>query len=463
MKTEYTCKQCGETYFSYKERSEFCSMDCKRAWRSSITYDCDNCGKTFIVAPSKLKALTNGKHKSLFCSVDCANDFQTTKVTKTCENCGASFQAYHCWKDSARFCSRKCYEDYKSAHKKIFHKVCPICQDAFITTRSDQIYCSVACRSASTQKRQTVICDICGKQFKRIESEMNKSSSHYCSIECRNAGMYWSEQDTQILVDNFGKLSYEEITRLVSDKWDIEAVRRKAIYLGLTQSREWSKDEIEIISKYYSNITMPELMDKLPKRTYSSILRKARELNLKSYFFLTSLYSKEENKFIQENYLVMTNEELGAALHRSANGIGQHLWVMGLRRPKDVGHYNDLIEYMRSRLYLWKTKYKEECNYTCALTNSRSNIVVHHIYSFNLLFKETCEALNFPIYEDFSAYTQTELDYFVESFLCLQESYGEYVCITESIHKLFHKLYGYGYNTREQWDDFVNLYNANKI
>ena len=116
-----------------------------------------------------------------------------------------------------------------------------------------------------------VICDICGKQFKRIESEMNKSSSHYCSIECRNAGMYWSEQDTQILVDNFGKLSYEEITRLVSDKWDIEAVRRKAISLGLTQSRAWSKDEIEIISKYHSNITMPELMDKLPKRTDSSI------------------------------------------------------------------------------------------------------------------------------------------------------------------------------------------------
>lgn len=32
------------------------------------------------------------------------------------------------------------------------------------------------------------------------------------------------------------------------------------------------------------------------------------------------------------------------------------------------------------------------------------------------------------------------------------------VVIRENIHKNFHKLYGYGNNTKNQWDDFINKY-----
>lgn len=40
----------------------------------------------------------------------------------------------------------------------------------------------------------------------------------------------------------------------------------------------------------------------------------------------------------------------------------------------------------------------------------------------------------------------------------LQESYGAYVCIAENVHKEFHKQYGYGDNTLEQWNEFVENY-----
>lgn len=76
---------------------------------------------------------------------------------------------------------------------------------------------------------------------------------------------------------------------------------------------------------------------------------------------------------------------------------------------------------------------------------------------------ETIELLNFPLYEDLDLYSQVELDLFIQTFLDLQEYYGEYICITEDIHKLYHSIYGYGDNTREQWDEFVNnYYNQNK-
>lgn len=32
------------------------------------------------------------------------------------------------------------------------------------------------------------------------------------------------------------------------------------------------------------------------------------------------------------------------------------------------------------------------------------------------------------------------------------------ICITEHIHIKFHHLYGYGNNTKEQWNDFLEKY-----
>lgn len=64
------------------------------------------------------------------------------------------------------------------------------------------------------------------------------------------------------------------------------------------------------------------------------------------------------------------------------------------------------------------------------------------------------------IKENFSDYSDEELNKFVEAFIDLQAYYGEYVCITESVHKLFHGNYGYGDNTMEQWNEFVEKYNS---
>lgn len=111
---------------------------------------------------------------------------------------------------------------------------------------------------------------------------------------------------------------------------------------------------------------------------------------------------------------------------------------------------------------MWSKEVREYYNYTCCLTGSRSNIVVHHCRGFSLLFDETIELLNFEIKDDFIEYTDEELITFTNKFLEIQEYYNAYVCITESIHKLFHKIYGYGDNTVEQWNEFVSDYKNNK-
>jgi hypothetical protein len=377
------------------------------------------------------------------------------KYTHQCINCGVSFENYF---EEARFCCKKCYFEYKDKVRKTKEIECPICHKVFRQKRPEQIFCSVECRTKSTEDKEQCICEYCGKEFSRKKSEVIKNKHHYCSNDCKRKAMCWSEEDTEILKNNFGILTYKEMTDIFSIHRTVDEIKRRAIYIGLTSSRKWSEEEIQILIDNYSTQTMEKVMKLLPNRSRTSILGQARVQNLKSLFYLNNIYSKEEDDYLLQNYLLQDNKELGEYLHRSPSGIAQHLRTLGLHRPTEINSYQDLSQYIRSRLTPWKESVRRESNYTCALTGLRSNIVVHHIRGFNLLMSETVDILDFPIYETMSNYNQQQLDVFLETFLSLQENYGSYICINENVHKNFHSLYGYGNNTEEQWNDFVNTY-----
>ena len=208
----------------------------------------------------------------------------------------------------------------------------------------------------------------------------------------------------------------------------------------------------------YPNRPMNEVILLLPNKTKSSILGQARTQNLKSFYYLSRKYTQDEEKYLKENYLIKTNGELAKDLNRNENGIAQHLLVLKLYRPHDRNGYNDLSEYIRGRLIPWIKQIKRDSNFTCALTGKRSNIVVHHIRGFNLILNEAIDKINFPIYDSVSQYSNEQLDQIFDTFYNLQEFYKNYICLTESVHKHFHSIYGYGNNTLEQWNEFVNTY-----
>lgn len=449
------CKQCGEKYITYKENSQFCSLDCKHAY-NRIPYNCDYCNKEFIASRSKIEKLNNGTRKRLFCSKECADKAQYTSVKKTCLNCGENFTIFNCFKDIQKFCSKECMYDYKHKNAKFAGKLitCSICGKDFEPKNADTKYCSYECSAEAQRNRIECTCEYCGKPFKRIRSEVEKNKKHYCSITCKTLGMSWSKNDLEVLNKYFGIKTYQEISDLLDNRWDAVAVQRKAITLGLTSPRDWTNEELENMN-YYSKVPMSEMLKILPNRTYSSILHKARELNMKSYFYLNNIYTESDEQYLKDNYLEKTNEELGEYLSRSPGAIAQKLWILGLYRPQEKYNYDTLNNYIRHQLYEWKNKYREDCNYTCEISGKHSNLVIHHIRGFNLLMNEVIEILNFPMYEDFALYTQNELDLLTKTFLELQEYYNQYICITEEIHKQFHSIYGYGYNTKEQWDEFI--------
>lgn len=100
------------------------------------------------------------------------------------------------------------------------------------------------------------------------------------------------------------------------------------------------------------------------------------------------------------------------------------------------------------------------CNYQCVLTGGR-NFDIHHIYSFNKIFEETMISLEeegFILSNQINDYTKEELDKIIMRFLETHNKYPLGVCVRKDIHDLFHRIYGSGGNTYDQWNNFVERF-----
>ena len=379
-----------------------------------------------------------------------------SKYKHYCDYCQKEYEDYF---PSSHYCSRACYRLQIEASRKYKQIICPICNKEFYPTRSYSKYCSNQCKSKSQRKRVVCKCDYCGIEFERIVSDYNKKAKHYCSAECKRNGLWWNDEDTMILRDNYKRVPYKEMVNMFSEKKSIDSIRNRAIYIGLTAPRNWSNKEIEILKENYSKIPLVDVQKILPHRTLKSIISQARIQHLLSYFYLTNVYSQDDDDFLKENYIKMSNAELALKLHRNENGIAQHLLCLGLHRPREIDKYLDVSRYIRARLAPWKENYKKQNNYTCAISNKKSNIVVHHIRSFNLILNEAINNIQFPAYENMSMYTGKQLDELFNEYMNLQDYYGQYICVNEDIHIQFHRMFGYGNNTLEQWNEFLKSYN----
>ena len=459
MKRKFICQNCGKEYESYKENSKCCSTSCRETLNKAV-YNCDCCGKEIVVSKSKVDYLKEGKLKHLYCSKRCANQGSINSSEKECLFCHKKFMASKSVFEARKFCSMECYDKFRAAKEKLRKIICPMCGKEFFTYHKNQKFCSTECSGVSTRKRQKCVCDNCGKEFDRKNSEAEKRDKHFCGFECRVNYSQWSAEDVQVLRNNYRKIPTSEIQKILSRSYTKKSINNEALRLGISKSREWSDDEIQILVENYLTKPMSEVLMLLPGRSLPAVIGKARSMKLQSWFYTTRIYSPSDIQYLRDNYLTKTNEELAQKLNRDAYGIEQKLRNIGLYRPFELKKdgYKNLEVFVRAKIYTWAQNIKKLNNYTCCVTGKRSNIILHHCRSFNLLFQETIDALNFEIKDEFSEYTDDELNLFTNTFLDLQEYYGEYVCVNETVHKLFHKNYGYGDNTIEQWNEFVENY-----
>ena len=280
-----------------------------------------------------------------------------------------------------------------------------------------------------------------------------------CSkLQIKKENYFWSKEDTQLLINCYGKMSSNELATLMNNRHSSKAINTKAIKMGLASSSPfWSNEENDIITKYYPTIPIDDVCKMLPKRTYDSIICHAQVLGLTSYRFLNEKYTHEQKQFIRDNWQVMTDAEIADIIGKTPRGVMEQRNAMNLYRiNKEYAGYENLAKLFRGHIQEWKTKSMEACNYKCIFTGDKC-FIVHHIYGFNKILEEALYEINkiIPIIsDDVKDYPKEELDIMIEIFTKIHNKYPLGVCVRKDIHDLFHRIYGSGGNTQEQWEVF---------
>ena len=121
--------------------------------------------------------------------------------------------------------------------------------------------------------------------------------------------------------------------------------------------------------------------------------------------------------------------------------------------------------YMRHYTEKWKRQIRNEYNNKCYLTGiecNTNNSATHHLVSFNTILKQAHEFHNIPFINGHEAklkdYTREEIDKIATYIESCHESCENGVLLHNELHDLFHRIYGIGDNTKEQFEEFELRY-----
>lgn len=131
---------------------------------------------------------------------------------------------------------------------------------------------------------------------------------------------------------------------------------------------------------------------------------------------------------------------------------------------ENFNRISSLSNYLRGQIVPWVNKMRNKYNNKCAITGvADDSNVVHHIHAFSLIVEEALRILNQTVYSNINEYTEVELGRISDLIIKLHDENIDGVVIRKDIHVAFHKKYGYGYNTLEQWEEFKDSYDASRV
>lgn len=153
-------------------------------------------------------------------------------------------------------------------------------------------------------------------------------------------------------------------------------------------------------------------------------------------------------------YLIYSNFLIGQSgckecANLALRGSGHPNW-------KNGGH-QETTNVFRHYLDKWKEECLKTANYKCDITGRTDNLVIHHLYNFSNILKETLSYLNLPLYDKISKYSEEEKDS-IRLELLKRHPVSLGVVLNKEVHQKFHKEYGLFNNTPEQYKEFKEKY-----
>ena len=296
-----------------------------------------------------------------------------------------------------------------------------------------------------------------GKNKQQIISYVH----HYCNIKRRAE---YSVEELSVLKEQFeNSNSVEEFRFQFMPTRSVSAIMTKTSQLGLRLRNQWTKDEDALLIALYPEIRRKELCQCFSRHSAASVCRRILILGLTGghgYKLTTT-----EKEFIIQNYKILTDNEIGKQLNRSPGSIKEFRRKNCLYRHDkyDVTRFPSLNRffavYDRRR---WRKSVFVACNGTCVLTGKRGDDA-HHVYSRSLLVERV--ALELGLSEDFDInHCDNALKQkIIKTYNCFSSQEARGVCLAKEVHRQFHDVYGFGYNTPEQFLEFVSNFFPEKL
>lgn len=262
-------------------------------------------------------------------------------------------------------------------------------------------------------RKSNMICDYCGKDFYKRPSAIKKDKTHCCSKKCSS------------------ELAHKKRVKIIEDKFNEDI---KTILHELYVERKLSTRKIAEIIDLSVNKTQEYLHRyNIPVR-YGSEAVKTQWINnperrkLSRKIAEEHLQTKEVRDKVRET---MQTEEYRRK--QSVSKMGEKNGMFGIYGENHPNWNPSLTDYERivgrktKRDVEWREKVYKRDNYTCVTCGDDEgrNLNAHHLYSHNK-YKDKRYDIN------------------------------NGVTLCETCHKAFHDKYGYGNNTREQFNEFMN-------
>ena len=299
------------------------------------------------------------------------------------------------------------------------------------------------------------------KEFHVSEKTIKKiASSLKVKRENTRNSNYTSREDEILLCGISNGKTVAEIQEEIPWR-SIKSIQSRLEKISDIKRQYWTDEEENLLKCIYETLPLDETMQMFPNRTRNAIVAHAMKLGLHAYID-TRYYSPEEEAFIRDNYNTMSDKEISMVLGRSLSSIKNHRVLMGIYRKKPGNtNYENVSIYVRRHNQQWKKDSMKNCNFVCVITGERFD-EIHHLVSLNSILKNVYNKLNLDENNfNINELTDNEKDEFLRYVYEEQSKYPLGICLKKDIHNEFHKQYGYGNNTVEQFEEFLRINYSN--
>lgn len=269
---------------------------------------------------------------------------------------------------------------------------------------------------------------------------------------------HYPNGEWDIILSRFPMLTKTAIYRKMQ-KVGIKSNNTHRANFDISKTRKrWSKEESDIVYKYYSNLPINEVMELLPNRSKNSIINFTKSKNIISYGSMHNKWNSTQINYLINNWELLPDKIIADNIGKTFRAVKAKREELGFyRQDMTSNSYPTLSKYLRGQNQKWKKDSMKSCNYKCIITGSK-NFDIHHLYGLSNIINDIMN--RYPQYKDknFSDYSDEDLSFLFLKFTQEQTKYPLGVCIDKKLHILFHSMYGQYYNTPEQWYQFVKDY-----